>query len=959
MSSSSPEARSFYERLLKQGFSREEIAQVHRRLREKGYGERLSEGVLQRELGSVRRDRVVERRERAASPEAAEQQAGRRAEDRFPAVSPALRRRINAYARSLRLPIVGAREWLDDVLSLLPFKVPDCIARSFVDRLTRQRGIEALEPGELSLYDTLQALSFAAQKLLGELLPPGGPPGGGGSGGRRVRAAQAGASDSENAKADLRRRDPFGYRVLQEFVSPYGEIKKHLEYLQLRYANGERIEAAALSEITRVTYRVCLKTERVDKQTIAHLLELTREIQGAYRRNEAYGAELDEAARIFRIARENLDRHKFELYPVMLRLLGTVHPWRPQDEAFNKRMRDCLGVADGEVLEYHSFHKQLEHAQAEQRRAVEQRELERLEREKSSRFRETYAPVLRLLGSLFPGSEIAQIDQGAFVLPYFERVLFRDSPRFVSVEYGLTSLSAEDPLAVIIPLHRVIDDWLHSLDPYRLERLLGDEAVSSALLMIREEWQAVYAELFDLYLRDIGAYAKEVSVSSERAREFLRSRSAYVLQRDIEALRTRLLRRGERSAAARDRSDRIVLPMLAERLHNELIAVGKQVSLATLRREDPAARRVIKSLTESPLVEYAGHAEPSSYEYKPATRQLKRYIEARKQQPIGEIGAYASLFPLDTLRSVADLYRFLLRDPSSFLMLAGSRVEIAGPFEHAAWEEAESESRDPGASLRIEFAEELSAQYLDQLTGLRNKNFYLERMPELFKRLRRDGKPITTVMLDIDHFKWINDTLGHQYGDRMLAAVGELIGTNTRPSDWAIRYGGEELLILIGDDLNAAVVVGERLRYQQQERVESASEYEPVRQIARENGEPCGTFSVGIAPVEDCPALEPALERADGVLYAAKRTRNLVMVLAEAGGAPLPYEQYRARLSAPPGVGAAEDTETNAEADNAEAGDAEPGGAEAGDAAGETPGAGDARVSSDAGNRPDDTGGGP
>ncbi len=907
MSSFSSEPRSFYERLLKQGFSREEIAQVHRRLRDKGYGERPSEGALQRELGNVRRNRAVERRERSWAADApsdlAAEQAGRRAEDRFPAVAPALRRRINAYARSLRLPIVGAREWLDDILSLLPFRIPDCVARDFVGRLTLQRGIEHLEHGELSLYDTLHALSFSSQKLLGELLPsPGGSTG---LAGARSGTRHDAASEAENAKADLRRRDPFGYRVLQEFVSPYGEIKKHLEYLRLRYTGGERIEAAALSEITRVVYRLCLKTEQVDNQSISHLIELTREIQSAYRRSEAYADELDEAARLFRIARENLDRYKFELYPVMLRLLGAFHPWRPQDEALNKRLRDCVGVADREVLEYRSFHKQLEQAQAEQRRAVEQRELERLEREKTSGFRDSYAPVLRLLGSLFPGSEIDQIDQGAFVLPYFERVLFRDSPRFVSVEYGLTSLSAEDPLAVIIPLHRIIDDWLHSIDPYRVERILGDEAISSALLMVRDEWQAVYTELFDLYLRDIGAYAKEISVSSERAREFLRSRSAYVLQRDIEGLRKRLLRRSERSGAVRDRSDRIVLPMLAERLHNELIAVGRQVSLATLRRDDPAARRLIKSLTEAPLVEYAGHAEPSSYDYKPATRQLKRYIEARRQQPIAEIGAFASLFPLDTLRSVADLYRFLLRDASSFLMLAGSRVETAGPFERAAWEKAESESSDPGASLRIEFAEELSGHHLDQLTGLRNKNFYLERMPELFKRVRRDGKPITIVMLDIDHFKWINDTLGHQYGDRMLAAVGELIGTNTRPSDWAVRYGGEELLILIGDDLNAAVVIGERLRHQQHERVESAGEYEPVRRIARENGEPCGTFSVGIAAVEDCSELESAVERVDAVLYAAKRSRNLVMVAAEKGAEPLPYEQYRERLSTAPTGGQA------------------------------------------------------
>ncbi len=894
MSETPRATRSFYERLLKQGFSRDEIAEVHRRLREKGYGEAPSEGVLRRELSSVRRARTVDRRGQGGADAAPPPAVGRRAEDRFPVIPPALRRRINAYARSLQLPIVGPREWLDDLLSFLPLRVPDCVAKRYVERLTRQHGLEGFGAGELSLYDTVHALSYAAQKLMGDLLPPERPV----SAGRRARP-DGELSETEQVKADLQRRDPFGYRVLQEFVGPFEQVKKHLEYLRVRQDNGERVETAALSEVAQAVYRLCLKTEQVDSQSAGATLSLAHEIQTAYRRSAAYAEELDEAARMFRIARDNLQRYKFELYPVILRLLKSDYPWRPQDPELIERLCALLGVADEDILERRRYDQRQEQLQQEQRRAIEQRELERLEREKSSQFRESYAPVLRLLGSMFPGSGIGQLDQGAFVLPYFERVLFRDSGRFASVEPGLTSLAAEDPLATIIPLHRIIDDWLHSLNPYRLERLLGSEAISAALVAIRDEWQAVYPELFDLYLRDVAAFAREISGPADRAREFRRSRSAYVLQREIETLRTRLLRRTERSGPVRDRQDRIVLPMLAERLHNELIGIGRHVSLATLRRDDPVARRQVRILVDEPLIDYELYTDPRSYEYKPATRQLRRYIEARKQQPIAETGAYASLFPLDTVRSVCDLYRFLLRDPESFLMVSGSRLETAGPFEQAAWEEAENDSRDPGATLRIEFAEELSAQYRDQLTGLRDKNFFLERMPELYKRLRSDGKPITVLMFDIDHFKWINDHLGHQFGDKLLTAMGELVNANSRPADWTIRYGGEEILILIADDLNAGVVLAERLRYQQEQRIESNSDYEAVRRLASDGGAPCGTLSVGVAACGDLSEITAAVERTDAVLYAAKAQRNTVAVLPRETPEPLPYEEYRnQRLSA-------------------------------------------------------------
>jgi diguanylate cyclase (GGDEF)-like protein len=170
---------------------------------------------------------------------------------------------------------------------------------------------------------------------------------------------------------------------------------------------------------------------------------------------------------------------------------------------------------------------------------------------------------------------------------------------------------------------------------------------------------------------------------------------------------------------------------------------------------------------------------------------------------------------------------------------------------------AEAERAHADAALQrqraIEFA---AAAERDALTGLGNRRHLERRVAELLPRALADGTPLALAVLDVDHFKQVNDRHGHLMGDQVLVQLAQLLRENMRGSDVLARYGGEEFVIVLpGMALAAAAEVCERLR----ERVHQAGW--PVRMPI--------SISVGLAaaPPHDWAAL---LQQADDALYRAK-----------------------------------------------------------------------------------------
>ncbi|WP_371193675.1 diguanylate cyclase [Glaciecola sp. SC05] len=162
---------------------------------------------------------------------------------------------------------------------------------------------------------------------------------------------------------------------------------------------------------------------------------------------------------------------------------------------------------------------------------------------------------------------------------------------------------------------------------------------------------------------------------------------------------------------------------------------------------------------------------------------------------------------------------------------------------------------------------------IDGLTGLFNRRYWQERFEREFKLTFRNKKPISVLILDIDHFKKVNDTYGHQAGDKVIQSLAMLIRKATRETDISGRYGGEEFVVLLPDTTaDTALIVGERIR-------KAAQRY----LVKHDNAEISVTISAGIAQFSS-QFTRPLmwLEAADKALYQAKESGRNQVVLAEA-----------------------------------------------------------------------------
>jgi diguanylate cyclase (GGDEF)-like protein len=170
----------------------------------------------------------------------------------------------------------------------------------------------------------------------------------------------------------------------------------------------------------------------------------------------------------------------------------------------------------------------------------------------------------------------------------------------------------------------------------------------------------------------------------------------------------------------------------------------------------------------------------------------------------------------------------------------------------------------------LAFADERAVT--DDLTGLPNRRAADDTIRRMAAHAGRSLSPLGVVLLDLDHFRILNDLHGHSHGDKVLAAIGRLLGATVRASDFAARFGGEEFLLLLPDtDRQGCLEVAEKLR----------------RQIERteliHTGPVTASFGVACLP-DDAVDPEQLVRQADRALYMAKaQGRNRVQA-AETGG---------------------------------------------------------------------------
>lgn len=217
------------------------------------------------------------------------------------------------------------------------------------------------------------------------------------------------------------------------------------------------------------------------------------------------------------------------------------------------------------------------------------------------------------------------------------------------------------------------------------------------------------------------------------------------------------------------------------------------------------------------------------------------------------------------------LFPLALRKGNGVLVLAWTSLEPMALNEDTIAAASRSLAVVIDSTLLFRKFKEMAA--FDELTGMYNRRFGWRRLKEEIARAQREGTSLSVAMIDLDHFKRVNDTFGHLAGDLVLRQLSVLLQKGLRVNDVMVRYGGEEvLLILTGANKDNAMRIVERSR--------AAFEYSAVMWEEREVKV---TFSAGIAECGEDPAVTDDAEslagRADRRLYSAKaKGRNRIEV---------------------------------------------------------------------------------
>jgi diguanylate cyclase (GGDEF)-like protein len=210
--------------------------------------------------------------------------------------------------------------------------------------------------------------------------------------------------------------------------------------------------------------------------------------------------------------------------------------------------------------------------------------------------------------------------------------------------------------------------------------------------------------------------------------------------------------------------------------------------------------------------------------------------------------------------------------------------KTAGPGERPGFNDALTAAAGEQIALglaNVKLRETLRNQSVrDPLTDLFNRRYMEETLEREIRRAERSGRPLSVVILDLDHFKQFNDTFGHDAGDLLLREVGAFLKEHIRSGDIACRFGGEEfVLILPESEVESTRARAEQLR-EELKRLSPQHRGQTLRRVS---------MSLGVAAWEESLTAEALLRAADQALYRAKKEgRDRTVVAAPLSAGPLP-----------------------------------------------------------------------
>ncbi len=276
----------------------------------------------------------------------------------------------------------------------------------------------------------------------------------------------------------------------------------------------------------------------------------------------------------------------------------------------------------------------------------------------------------------------------------------------------------------------------------------------------------------------------------------------------------------------------------------------------------------------------------------PECSRIAGWCGAEDSLPVATV-----VLPVTSLGKVVGALELISRKPErfdefeyhlSFLVAAHLSSSLENVLTRQELATANAILRDHDLRLRQLNQQLQQLVHTDDLTGLFNKRRLLEQLDAEIARARRYGEIMSCLMLDIDDFKLINDTYGHQAGDEVLRQVGRLLRHSLRVTDFVARYGGEEFTILLPRTDGAGA-------YRASENLRNKFKQHPFV-IAAE--EVCLTVSIGIACCTKFDRLDSrqVILRADNALYRAKRSGRDRSCFSEEGDSEFPSQDFGNQL---------------------------------------------------------------
>ena len=243
-----------------------------------------------------------------------------------------------------------------------------------------------------------------------------------------------------------------------------------------------------------------------------------------------------------------------------------------------------------------------------------------------------------------------------------------------------------------------------------------------------------------------------------------------------------------------------------------------------------------------------------------AVLKLVQEYMVSNEEYSGSLGAKAESLPA-------------IEKPEQLLEVIGQLIEENNKMrnETALLANSLEQSKSQIQDMRSELNRARENEMRDPITKLGNRRWFDSKLKQEFEIAKQTGEPLCLAMVDIDHFKRINDSFGHPVGDQVLKFFGSLLIKSFKGKDVCARYGGEEFAIILpGTTLSQARMVADSLRRQ----------FEKTQLQMSRTKQPIGTVtaSIGISGLEKGDTVQSLLKRADNMLYKAKKAgRNMTV----------------------------------------------------------------------------------